>query len=283
MREPETEKDGIFCDVLLLLLLLSHLHPSVSLSRCVGTGVIIVGVGMLQGTGRRLFSTFALNPETTVAPHGPPRGLINRYVSMGLPPWAAWCNKINRHSLYRMSGVAPRTLLPKAPHEMDVIWLNERVRERVRTSRGVQNVYRQLKYPYVKTGIHYSDVLCHWVQVPMVEAAMFEVERDGGFDNFVLKRSGPELRSTYGERVRRHILVRQKEIRKNFVLDQQAKHLADAICGEVLSLRDESAAEAVLAKYGIEKKRFLEELARIVVARKEKANAVAVTAEEPLP
>ncbi|RNC47189.1 39S ribosomal protein L28 [Trypanosoma cruzi] len=118
---------------------------------------------MLQGTGRRLFSTFALNPETTVAPHGPPRGLINRYVSMGLPPWAAWCNKINRYSLYRMSGVAPLTLLPKAPHEMDVIWLNERVRERVRTSRGVQNVYRQLKYPYVKTGIHYSDVLCHWV------------------------------------------------------------------------------------------------------------------------
>ncbi|RNF06433.1 39S ribosomal protein L28 [Trypanosoma rangeli] len=238
---------------------------------------------MLRSTCRCLFSTFALNPETSAAPHGPPRGLINRYVSMGLPPWAAWCNKVNRYSLYRMSGVAPRTFLPKAPHEMDVIWLNERVRERVRTSRSVQNVYRQLKYPYVKTGIHYSDVLDHWVQVPMVEAAMFEVEKDGGFDNFILKRSGPELRSTYGERIRRHILVRQKEIQKNFVLAQQAKQLAEVIYEEILPLQDEAAAEAVLAKYGIEKQQFLEEMARIVVARKGKANAVDVATEALLP
>ncbi|EPY39938.1 hypothetical protein AGDE_03990, partial [Angomonas deanei] len=152
---------------------------------------------MLKRSSLVLFSTFATNPETARPPHGPPRGLVNRYVSMGLPPWAAWCNKVNRHSLYRMADISPRSFLPKAPHEMDVIWLNERVRERVRTSRQVQNVYRQMKYPYVKTGIHFSDVLDHWVQVPMVEAAMFEVERDGGFDNFILKRPGPELRSTY--------------------------------------------------------------------------------------
>ncbi|KEG14873.1 39S ribosomal protein L28 [Trypanosoma grayi] len=238
---------------------------------------------MLQRSGRRLFSTFLLNPETSAAPHGPPRGLINRYVSMGLPPWAAWCNKINRYSLYRMSGVAPRTFLPKAPQEMDVIWLNERVRERVRTSRKVQNVYRQLKYPYVKTGIHYSDVLDHWVQVPMVEAAMFEVEKDGGFDNFILKRSGPELRSTYGERIRRHILVRQKEIQKNFVLDQQAKQLADVIQGEIVPLQDEMSAGQVLEKYGIDREQLLREMARLVVARRKESAAVAATPTDVSP
>ncbi|KAH9579830.1 hypothetical protein LSM04_002411 [Trypanosoma melophagium] len=234
---------------------------------------------MLRETGRCLFSTFAMNPETATAPHGPPRGLINRYVSMGLPPWAAWCNKVNRYSIYRMSGVAPRTFLPKPAQEMDVIWLNERVRERVRTSREVQNVYRQLKYPYVKTGIHYSDVLNHWVQLPMVEAAMFEIEKDGGFDNFILKRSGPELRSKYGERIRRHILVRQKEIQKNFVLNQQAKKLADVIREELLPLQDEKAAEKVLEKYGIGKEQFLREMARIIVEQRRNSTALAVTAD----
>ncbi|EPY23231.1 39S ribosomal protein L28 [Strigomonas culicis] len=202
------------------------------------------------------FSTFAVNPETARAPHGPPRGLVNRYVSMGLPPWAAWCNRVNRHALYRMADVSPRTFLPKAPQEMDVIWLNERVRERVRTSRQVQHVYRQLKYPYVKTGIHYSDVLDHWVQVPMVEAAMFQVERDGGFDNFILKRSGPELRSTYGERIRRHLLVRQKEIQKNFVLDQQAKTLAGEMYKEISGVQSEAELDKVLVKYGVNAEEF---------------------------
>nr|7AOI_A1 Chain A1, bL28m [Trypanosoma brucei] len=215
------------------------------------------------------FSTFALNPETSVAPHGPPRGLVNRYVSMGLPPWAAWCNKVNRYSLYRMSGVTQRSFLPKPPQEMDVIWLNERVRERVRTSRQVQNVYRQLKYPYVKTGIHYSDVLDHWVQVPMVEAAMFEVEKDGGFDNFILKRSGPELRSTYGERIRRHILVRQKEIQKNFVLQKQAQMLVESMEKEILPMEDGKKVEEVLEKYGIDKEQLLRDIARAAVAKKQ--------------
>ncbi|EPY26338.1 hypothetical protein AGDE_11421 [Angomonas deanei] len=180
---------------------------------------------------------------------------------MGLPPWAAWCNKVNRHSLYRMADISPRSFLPKAPHEMDVIWLNERVRERVRTSRQVQNVYRQMKYPYVKTGIHFSDVLDHWVQVPMVEAAMFEVERDGGFDNFILKRPGPELRSTYGERIRRHLLVRQREIKKNYVLDQQAGTLSEVIMREVAGAKNEEELDSVLEKYGIKPDDFKHALA----------------------
>lgn len=226
---------------------------------------------MLRQSPARRFSTFALNPETSRAPHGPPRGLINRYISMGLPPWAAWCNKVNRHSLYRMSNVSPRSFLPKAPHEMDVIWMNERVRERVRTSRQVQHVYRQLKYPHVKTGIQYSDTLDHWVQVPMVEAAMFEVEKDGGFDNFILKRSGPELRSTYGERIRRHLLVRQKEIQKNFVLDQQAQSLADVAQAELRQVRSEAELDAVLAKYGMDAEDFKRHMAKHVMAQRKAA------------
>lgn len=217
---------------------------------------------MLRASPVRRFSTFAITPETSRAPHGPPRGLVNRYVSMGLPPWAAWCNRVNRHSLYRMSDVSPRSFLPKPPQEMDVIWMNERVKERVRTSRQVQNVYRQLKYPYVKTGIHYSDILDHWVQVPMVEAATFAIERDGGFDSFILKRPGPELRSTFGERIRRHLLVREKEIKKNFVLDQQAKTLADVVMQEANRAKSEEELDQVLAKYGMDADEFKRAVAR---------------------
>lgn len=214
----------------------------------------------------RRFSTFAITPETSRAPHGPPRGLVNRYVSMGLPPWAAWCNRVNRHSLYRMADVKPRSFLPKPPQEMDVIWMNERVRERVRTSRQVQNVYRQLKYPFVKTGIHYSDILDHWVQLPMVEAATFAIEREGGFDNFILNSSGPELRSTYGERIRRHLLVRQKEIKKNFVLDQQAKTLSEVVMQEISEAKSEKELDDVLAKYGVDAEGFKRSVARAAMS-----------------
>lgn len=217
---------------------------------------------MLRVSPPQRFSTFAFSPEVSRAPHGPPRGLVNRYISMGLPPWAAWCNRVNRHSLYRMAEYKPRSFLPKPPQEMDVIWMNERVRERVRTSRQVQNVYRQLKYPYVKTGIHFSDLLDHWVQVPMVEAATFAIEREGGFDNFILNRSGPELRSTYGERIRRHLLVRQKETKKNFVLDQQAKTLSEVILKEVAQATDEKELDEVLAKYGVSAEEFKRGVAR---------------------
>ncbi|KAG5472869.1 hypothetical protein LSCM4_02194 [Leishmania orientalis] len=231
---------------------------------------------MLHQSSLWRFSTFALNPETSQAPHGPPRGLINRYISMGLPPWAAWCNRVNRHALYRMSDVSPRSFLPKAPQEMDVIWMNERVRERVRTSRQVQHVYRQLKYPYVKTGIHYSDTLDHWVQVPMVEAAMFAVEKDGGFDNFILRRSGPELRSTYGERIRRHLLVRQKETQKNFVLDQQASALAGVAQAEVMKATNEQELDAVLTKYGMDAEEFKRLMAKRVMEQRKSVAATGV-------
>jgi large subunit ribosomal protein L28 len=224
-----------------------------------------------------LFSAFAINPETSSPPHGVPRGVINRVVSMGLPPWAAWCYKMNRYALYRMSDISPKGFLPRAPQEMDVIWLNERVRERVRTSRSVQNVYRQLKYPWVKTGIHYSDALDHWVQLPMVEAAMFEVEKDGGFDNFILKRSGQELQSKYGERVRRHILVRQKEFQKNFVLEQQAQRLREAFVGDLKEVESEESFNAVLEKYGVDKDAMLLKLARRMI----KGNENQQVDEEP--
>lgn len=227
----------------------------------------------MKRTNPLSFSSFLVNPETSSAPHGPPRGLVNRYISMGLPPWAAWCNKVNKHSLYRMSDVAPRGFLPKAPQEMDVIWLNERVRERVRTSRNVNNVYRQLKYPHVRTGIQFSDTLDHWVQVPMVQAAMYQVEKDGGFDNFILKRSGMELKSKYGERIRRHILVRQKEIQKNFVLEKQANHLASHMLEELKGVSSKEQVENVFEQYGVERRRFLTTLARRVFERQKEIPA----------
>lgn len=212
----------------------------------------------------RCFSTFSVSPETARSPHGPPRGLVNRFVSMGLPPWAAWCHKVNRHALYRMSDIAPRSFLPRPIQEMDVIWMNERVRERVRTSRRVQNVYRQLKYPYVKTGIHFSQILDHWVQVPMVEAAMLQIEKEGGIDPFILSRSGQELKSTYGERLRRHLLVREKEIKKNFVLSLQAKALAETIEKEFVSLRSEEELDAVCEKFGIDRDELKRQSAKLV-------------------
>jgi hypothetical protein len=200
------------------------------------------------------YSTFSVHPETSRPPHGPPKGLINRFVSVGLPPWAAWCQKLSRYSVYRMSETRPRSFIPKYPQEMDIIYLNERVRERVRTSKNVQNVYRQLKYPWTKLGLYHSDILDHWVQLPMVEAATFQVEADGGFDNFILKRTGPELKSKYGERIRRHLLVRQKEIEKNFVLEKQAEHLSSVVAEELVAAAgDDESLEQVLAKYGIEK------------------------------
>lgn len=218
----------------------------------------------MQQSVIKRFSTFSVNPETARAPHGPPRGLVNRFISLGLPPWAAWCHKVNRHALYRMSDIAPRSFLPRPIQEMDVIWMNERVRERVRTSRRVQNVYRQLKYPYVKTGIHFSNILDHWVQVPMVEAAMLQIEKEGGIDPFILKRSGQELKSTYGERLRRHVIVREKEIKKNFVLSLQAKALTETIQREFSNLRSKEDFQAVCSKYGVDEEELKRQAAQII-------------------
>lgn len=230
-----------------------------------------------------LFSTFSVAPETARAPHGPPRGLVNKYVSLGLPPWAAWCNKVNRHALYRMSDIAPRSFLPRPAHEMDVIWMNERVRERVRTSRQVQNVYRQLKYPYVRTGIHYSNILDHWVQLPMVEAATLQIEKEGGLDNFILNRSGAELKSTYGERLRRHLLVRQKEIKKNYVLHLQAKALTEVMEKELSDVKNEEEIDAVCDKYGIDKDKLKLEMARRLLASSARAETLDPLKDESQP
>jgi large subunit ribosomal protein L28 len=111
----------------------------------------------------------------------------------------------------------------------------------------------------------------------MVEAAMFEVEKDGGFDNFILKRSGQELQSKYGERVRRHILVRQKEIQKNFVLEQQAQRLREAFVGDLKEVESEESFNAVLEKYGVDKDAMLLKLARRMI----KGNENQQVDEEP--
>lgn len=201
----------------------------------------------------RCYSVFPVNLPTGQPAHGPPRGLLNRMAGLGLPPWAAWCKNVDQYAIYRMGGVTnDRGFLPKHDNEMDGIWMNERVRERVRTTRKVQFLFKQLKYPWMKTGIWYSDTLDHWVQVPHVHAAHFAIEQDGGFDNFILKRTGRELKSRYGERIRRHILVRQREVEKNFVLQEHASKLASVIQEELNKCNSAAQLATVLQKYGLD-------------------------------
>jgi hypothetical protein len=169
---------------------------------------------------------------------------------MGLPPWAAWCRKLGRKSVYRMVNPHPG-VHPDHPHNMHEIWHNERVRSRFRASRKAHHVYEQLKYPWMTTGVWYSDILDHWVQVPHVRGAQYAIEQDGGFDNFILKRSGPQLKSKYGERFRRHILVRQKEIQKNHVLQLQAHHLAATVLAQLQSTDSLDDRKRILEKYGM--------------------------------
>jgi large subunit ribosomal protein L28 len=217
-------------------------------------------------TQRATYSTFPVNPETSAPAHGAPRGLLNKMAAMGLPPWAAWTKELDDHAKYRLSGIAPRSFLPKHPASLDGIWLNERVRERVRTSPNRQHVFRQLKYPFMRTGVWYSDALNHWVQIPHVAAAQYAIEKDGGFDNFILKRSGRDLKSQYGERIRRHILVRQKEIEKNFLLEKQAQGLAGVIAKELNAAESPEQVDTVLSKYGL--RRDLMRRAVVVSAEK---------------
>jgi large subunit ribosomal protein L28 len=204
--------------------------------------------------------------ETGRPAHGPPRGLVNKMVGVGLPPWAAWCARLNKHSMYRMSGVSTRSFLPKQPQQVDGIWLNESVRMRVRASSNVQHVFKQLKYPWMKTGIWYSEALDHWVQVPQVQAAQYAIEQDGGFDNFIMKRSGAELKSQYGERMRRHILVRRKETEKNFVLKTHARSLADVMAAELDAATNAEELQAVIDKYGLSTN-FLRKIVRAQLKR----------------
>lgn len=221
---------------------------------------------MLHTTSISCFSTFAVNMETARPATGATRGLINKMATLGLPPWAAWTRNLTPAAMYRMSPAHTHgSMLPKDEHRLEHIWLNERVRVRVRSASDSQFIQKQLKYPYTRTGVWFSDALDHWIQVPHVRGAQFEIEKDGGMDNFILKRGGAELRSLYGERLRRNILARQREIEKNFLLQKSAEKLADRILGELQeetagtsseSTSEENAEkiEAVFRKYGLSKR-----------------------------
>lgn len=208
------------------------------------------------GPHHRFYSLFPVNPPTGQPAHGPLRGQINQMASLGLPPWAAWCRKVDEWAMFRMSQSAGDrgAFLPRRTDEMDQIWGNEKVRERVGSSRNMQFMRQRLKYPHMKTGIWHSDTLDHWVQIPQVRAIQYSIEKDGGIDNFILNRSGRELKSKYGERLRRHVLVRQREIEKNFILKQHAAKLAAAVEAELQSCRTGEEVEASLKKYGMKPK-----------------------------
>lgn len=225
---------------------------------------------MLRSTTSSRFSTFAVNMETARPPTGTPRGFINRVTSLGLPPYAAWTRNLDAKAMYRMSPAHTwGQYLPKEEQRMENIWLNERVRIKVKSAGDQQYIQKILKYPYTRTGVWFSDALDHWIQVPHVRGAQFEIEKDGGMDNFILKRSGQELRSTYGERLRRNILGRQREIEKNFLLQKTAERLAAKIMKEIreevplsgknqqqqpLSDEDGEKVEEIFRKYGLSKR-----------------------------
>lgn len=81
-------------------------------------------------------------------------------------------------------------------------------------------------------GVWHSDILDHWVQIPHVTQAHYAIEKAGGIDNFILSTPGEELKSIYGERLRRNLLVRKKEIEKNFILQKQAEALSERMFEE---------------------------------------------------
>eukprot|EP00760_Papus_ankaliazontas_P014231 PhM_4_TR15990/c0_g1_i1/m.93853 len=176
-------------------------------------------------TPLRLFTTFESNPSTSTPSRGPPRGYVNRLIAMGLPPWASYTQGLSRRTIYHLANPSPG-VRPAAPNQLKEIWMNEYVRTRVRSSKNYHHVFQQLKHPHMMSGLWYSDVLDHWVQIPHVQQAYYAIEKKGGIDNFIMSTPGEELKSTYGERLRRHLLVRKKEIEKNFILEKQAEALA---------------------------------------------------------
>eukprot|EP00759_Apiculatamorpha_spiralis_P046542 PhF_6_TR4286/c0_g1_i1/m.5787 len=194
---------------------------------------------MLKRCCPRFFSTFETNMSTSSPPHGPPRGFVNRYVSMGLPPWAAYSNNNSRRAIYQLTNPHPG-VYPCAPHKLKEIWMYERIRVRVRASRTYNHIFKQLKHPQMEIGVWYSDILDHWIQIPHVMAAKYVIEKRGGIDNFILGTNGEELKSTYGEKLRRNLLVRKKEIEKNFVLQKQAEALAEQMYAEYKASPDEA-------------------------------------------
>lgn len=232
----------------------------------------------LRCSALRRFSNFAVSPETVAPPHGQPRGRINELAGLGLPPWAAWSRNTDRESVYRMLNVKPTWILPRRPTEMDQVWENERIQERYRTSGTFKHCFRQLKHPYMTTGVWYSDVLDHWIQIPHVSAATLSIERAGGLDNYILSRPGERLMSRYGERLRRHIIARQKEIQKNFVLEMQSQHLGSVVAAELGACKDAESARAVVAKYGLSPAFFAKLAEKQAAAAAAKAASAARTA-----
>ena len=219
--------------------------------RALSAGVQRPMAGVAVLTTARWQSEFQINMPTATAPHGTPRGVVNKAISEGLPPYAAWLENITSKQRYEVSGVDPYGFLPRKDGEVDEIWLNERIRMRNKASMNQQKMRKHLVYPWMKVGVWYSETLRHWVQVPHVHAATFEIEKAGGIDNFILSRPGHELNSRYAERLRRHLIVRKKEIEKNAVLKAHAKKLAGVITEELKAAQTAEELRGVCDKYGM--------------------------------
>ena len=197
--------------------------------------------------------------ETSRPPHGEPRGLMNQVQSMGLPPWAAWVDDLqgdNGHlkkaALYRMSGVEDTGVRHKPDHQMDAVWMDEKIRMRTKITKDGY-AKRSLIYPrMMKDTAWHSQLLDHWVQLPHVQKAVFHMEREGGFDNFILNRGGRQLQSRYAERMRRHLLVRRAELRKNFILERHAVEVARTMRADINDARSTDEMKAVLRKWGLD-------------------------------
>jgi hypothetical protein len=213
-------------------------------SRCAGSCASLLAAVRHQ-------SQFAVNMPTAAAPHGVPRGIVNKAVAAGLPPYAAWLENISPKQRYEVSGVDPYGFKPKRDGDVDEIWMNETVRMRVKATRDQQKIVKRLVYPWMKVGLWYSETLRHWVQIPHVQAATYEIEKDGGIDNFILKRPSHELNSRYAERLRRNLLVRRKEIEKNAILKYHARQLSQAIVAELKAATTADELRAVCDKYGL--------------------------------
>ena len=205
----------------------------------------------LQLQQRRLHSNFPVNMETSRPPHGEPRGLLNKVQSIGLPPWAAWVEHLDKGALYRMSGVEGNGFNAKPDEEIDGIWMDEKIKLRTLASKD-NWIYRKTVYPHMMKNMSwYSGLLGHWVQIPHVRKAMYHMEREGGFDNFILNRGGRELRSRYGERIRRHLLVRRAEMRKNFILERHATAVARAMKTDLENAQNPAELKEVMRKWGL--------------------------------
>lgn len=198
----------------------------------------------------RTYSDFQVNMPTSTAPHGVPRGTVNKAIAQGLPPYAAWLERLDAKHRYDVSGVDPYGFLPKEPGQLDKMWGNERIRIRTHATKDHSRIYKRLKYPWMKTGLWYSETLRHWVQVPHVKSLGYEIEKEGGFDNFILRRPAHVLNSRYAERIRRHLLVRTKEIEKNALLKSHAMKLADLVVAELQAATTAEQLHAVCDKYG---------------------------------